>query len=120
MENGRGMNVVVVIGGFKRKANFVKFFCMAAMAFAASAVSADSLRPMLWADVPDISICCKGSKYYMVLTSTRRKRRAVSPISTILGWNEGQGNERTGDGSAAKPWRTLAAFRGLATLRCRR
>ncbi len=49
-----------------------------------SRAQATSLRPTLWADVPDISICRKGSKFYMISTSMHFNPGMPVMVSTNL------------------------------------
>lgn len=46
-----------------------KILAVFASAIGALALAAENLNPVMWADVPDISICRKGDTYYMTSTS---------------------------------------------------
>ena len=55
-----------------------------------SRAASTSLLPTLWADVPDVSICRKGSKYYMISTTMHFNPGMPVMVSTnLVDWTMG-------------------------------
>ena len=66
------------------KKMFMVLGCALGMMAGAVASDGAKLRPTLWADVPDIAICRKGKKFYMVSTSMHFNPGMPVMVSTNL------------------------------------